>query len=172
LEKLGKQEWRTEIAASMDKAQAFFLVHCAGMTVEQLTELRVELRPMQASMAIVKNTIAKKAIEGRDESIMTPYFKGQVGVVYAYGDVAAAAKVFSQAIKKFEHMKAVAGYMEKAVLTAHDIEDLASLPPREVLIGQIVGSLVAPHRGLLGILNGVQRNLVQVLAAIKDKKTA
>ena len=62
--------------------------------------------------------------------------------------------------------------MEKSLLTPASIDKLASLPSREVLIGQLIGTMVAPHRGLLNVLNGVSRNLVQVLNAIKDKKAS
>jgi large subunit ribosomal protein L10 len=52
------------------------------------------------------------------------------------------------------------------------LQSIADLPSKEVLLGQLVGTLIAPHRGILGVLNGVNRNLVQVINAIKDKKTS
>ena len=69
------------------------------------------------------------------------------------------------------NLKVTAGHMEGAVLSAEELKAIADLPSKEVLLGQIVGSIVAPHRGLLGVLNGVSRNLVQVINAIKDKKS-
>jgi large subunit ribosomal protein L10 len=60
--------------------------------------------------------------------------------------------------------------MDSKKLSAKDVKAIASLPSKEVLLGQIVGLLVSPHRGLLGVLNGVPRNLVQVINAIKEKK--
>ena len=60
--------------------------------------------------------------------------------------------------------------MDGKSISAKDLKAIASLPSREVLLAQIIGSLVAPHRGLLGVLNGVPRQLVQVISAIKDKK--
>ena len=132
--------------------------------------MRRELKAVQADFHVVKNTIAQKAVEGRDENVISELFKGQTGVVFAYGDAAAAAKVFSESAKKFEKLKIVGGYMEKSLLTPASVEKLASLPSREVLLGQLIGTMVAPHRGLLNVLNGVPRNLVQVLNAIKEKK--
>jgi len=170
LDKSGKQKWRDEVISAADKSSALFLAHYSGMTVEELTALRRELKAVQADFHVVKNTIAHKAFEGRNEEVISPLLKGQTGFVFAYGDVAAAAKVFSESSKKFEKLTPIGGYMEKTLLTPAAIDQLASLPSREVLIGRIVGSLVAPHRGLLGVLNGVSRNLVHVLSAIKDKK--
>lgn len=170
MDRNGKLKWREDIVAALDKSSALFLTQYSGMTVEDLTALRRELKTVQADFHVVKNTIAQKAVENRDEKVIASMFAGQTGVVFAYGDMAAAAKIVSDSTKKFEKLKIVGGYMEKSALQAKDVERLASLPSREVLISQIIGSMVAPHRGLLGVLNGVPRNLVQVLNAIKEKK--
>lgn len=172
MDRNAKLQWRESVVEALDKSGAVFLANYSGMTVEELTTMRRELKAVNASFHVVKNTIAQKAVEGRDENVISDLFKGQTGVVFAYGDVAAAAKAFSESAKKFEKLKIVGGYMEKSLLTPASVEQLASLPPREVLIGQIIGSMVAPHRGLLSVLNGVPRNLVQVLNAIKDKKAS
>jgi len=172
LDRNAKLQWRESVVQALDKSGAVFLANYSGMTVEELTAMRRELKAVQADFHVVKNTIAQKAVEGRDENVISELFKGQTGVVFAYGDTAAAAKVFSESAKKFEKLKIVGGYMEKSLLTPASIDKLASLPSREVLIGQLIGTMVAPHRGLLNVLNGVSRNLVQVLNAIKDKKAS
>lgn len=170
MDRNAKLQWRDSVVEALDKSNAVFLANYSGMTVESLTALRRELKVVNADFHVVKNKIAKKAIEGRDESVIADFLKGQTGVVFAYGDAAAAAKAFSEAAKKFEKLSVLGGYMDKSALTPASVEKLASLPSREVLIGQIVGSMIAPHRGLLGVLNGVQRNLVQVINAIKEQK--
>jgi large subunit ribosomal protein L10 len=170
LDRNAKLQWRESVVQALDKSGAVFLANYSGMTVEELTAMRRELKAVQADFHVVKNTIAQKAVEGRDENVISELFKGQTGVVFAYGDAAAAAKVFSESAKKFEKLKIVGGYMEKSLLTPASVEKLASLPSREVLLGQLIGTMVAPHRGLLNVLNGVPRNLVQVLNAIKEKK--
>ncbi len=170
MDRNAKVQWRDSVVEALDKSGAVFLANYSGMTVEELTAMRRELKAVQADFHVVKNTIAQKAVEGRDENVISELFKGQTGVVFAYGDAAAAAKVFSESAKKFEKLKIVGGYMEKSLLTPASVEKLASLPSREVLLGQLIGTMVAPHRGLLNVLNGVPRNLVQVLNAIKEKK--
>ena len=172
MDRNAKLQWRDSVVEALDKSNAVFLANYSGMTVENLTALRRELKAVNADFHVVKNKIAQKAIESRGESVIAEMFKGQTGVVFAYGDTAAAAKAFSEAAKKFEKLQILGGYMEKSALNAASVEKLASLPSREVLIGQLVGTMIAPHRGLLGVLSGVQRNLVQVLNAIKDKKEA
>ncbi|APJ04492.1 50S ribosomal protein L10 [Silvanigrella aquatica] len=170
MDRNAKLQWRESVVQALDKSGAVFLANYSGMTVEELTAMRRELKAVNADFHVVKNTIAQKAVEGRDENVISSLFKGQTGVVFAYGDAAAAAKVFAESAKKFEKLKVVGGYMEKSLLTPASVEKLASLPSREVLLGQLIGTMVAPHRGLLNVLNGVPRNLVQVLNAIKDKK--
>jgi large subunit ribosomal protein L10 len=167
-----KVAWRDTIVESLDKAGALYFTQYSGMTVEELTSLRVELKKAQADFHVVKNTVARKAIEGRDEAVVAKLLKGQIGVVYAYGDVAAAAKAVVEGAKKFEKFKVVGGYFEKNAIAESTVNQIASLPPREVLLAKIIGSMVSPHRGLLGIVNAVPSALVRVLNQIKETKTA
>lgn len=170
LNREAKKQWRESIVDELDKSGAIFLANYAGMTVEELTALRRDLKAAQASFHVVKNKIAGKAIAERGEAVVLKLFKNQTGVVFAHGDVAAAAKIVSEAEKKYEKLQITGGFLDNSLLSPSDVAKLASLPSREVLLGQIIGSMVAPHRGLLGVLNGVSRNLVQVLNAIKEQK--
>ena len=169
LDRNAKNAWREDLTQSFDKAQAVFLARYSGMTVEDLTVLRRDLRTHNAKFEVVKNTIAKKANEGRAEAAIGDMLKGQTGVVFAFGDVAAAAKTLSEAAKKYEKLNLVGGFMENATLYAKAVDKLASLPSREVLLSKIVGSLIAPHRSMLGVLQGVPRAMVSVLNQIKEK---
>lgn len=172
MDRNAKVAWRDDVVKYLDKSSALFLAQYQGMTVEELTELRRALKAANAEFRVVKNTIAKKAIEGRKEAVIASDLKNQTGIVFVFGDVAAAAKAFNDASKKNEKLKPVAGYMESEKITTKQIEALASLPSREVLIAKILGSLVAPHRGMLGVVQGVPRALVSVLNQIKETKTA
>lgn len=167
-----KAAWRETIVDSLDRAGALYIARYSGLTVEDLTDLRVELKKVDADFHVVKNTIAKKAIEGRDESVIGEMLKGQTGIVYAFGDVAAAAKTVVEGAKKHEKFELVGGFMEKAALDEKAVKQIASLPSRDVLIAKIVGSFVAPHRGLVGVLSAVPRSVVSVLNQIKETKSA
>lgn len=170
--KAAKAEWRETLVSRLDKAEALYFTHYSGMTVEELTSLRVELKKAQADFHVVKNTVARKAIEGRDEAAVANLLKGQVGVVFAYGDVAAAAKAVVDGAKKFEKFQVLGGFFENKAVGQNAVNQIASLPPREVLIARIIGSMVAPHRGVVGILNAVPSAMVRVLGAIKESKSA
>lgn len=169
-----KEELRLVIAERMNKAQAAFVAEYRGLTVAELTELRTELRKCDAEFKVIKNRVAKKALEteASESAPMSDSLTGPVGVIYSYGDLAAGAKVAVEFAKSHDKFKITGGVLDGKALTDADIKSISDLPSKETLLTQIVSSLVSPHRGLLGVLNGVNRNLVQVINAIKDKKTA
>jgi large subunit ribosomal protein L10 len=169
-----KNEVRGIAAERFRKANAAIVAEYRGLTVADLTELRVGLRKANSEFRIINNRIVKKAIDNDGLADIEPLkksLKGPLGVVFAYGDVAASAKVVLEFAKTKELFKVTGGVMEGAAVSVDQLEALSNLPSKEVLLGQIIGTLVSPHRGLLGVLNGVSRNLVQVINAIKDKKS-
>ena len=176
MRKSEKSVWREEMGKSFSDSSAFFVAEYSGMTVEELCALRKELKAAQAEFRVLKNTLAKKAVLEQKElasvANVTTLFKGQVGTVFVYGDVAAAAKAVSATQKKNEKFKVVGGFLDASLLSASDVDSLASIPSREVLLSKIIGSLVAPHRGLLGVVQAVPRAVVSVLNQIKEQKAA
>jgi len=150
-----KELWREEIGKAFDKSGAVFLAEYKGMTVESLSLLRRKLREVGAEYKIVKNSIAKKAIAGRSEEVIADFFKNQVGVVFAYQDYAAAAKALAEVAKTNDKLVMLGGYMEGRALSKEEVKIIASLPSREELLSKIIGSLVAPHKGLLSIIKQV-----------------
>ena len=143
------------------------------MTVAEVTALRVELRKTNSKFKVAKNRIVIKAIEEDvpDMGCVKGRLRGPVGVVCVYGDTVQAAKTALNFQKDHPKFVVTGGYMEKAQLTVDQIKELSNLPSKEVLLGRIVGSLLSPHRGLVTTLSGVSRMLVQVIGAIKDKKS-
>jgi large subunit ribosomal protein L10 len=174
MDRKGKEQLRKVAAERFSKSKAVIIAEYRGLTVEQLTKLRVELRKASAEFKIVKNRIAKKAISIEQQSFenVSTNFKGPVGVVYAYGDSAAATKAALNFEKDNPGFKVTAGQLGGEAYNKNQLQIIADLPSKEVLLAQIIGTLVAPHKGVLGVLNGVTRNLVQVINAIKDKKSA
>ncbi len=167
-----KHALKDELTDRFSKASAAIVAEYRGMTVAELTELRTELRKIDGEFKVINNRIAKKAIEDGVPAVepLKDLLTGPIGVVYMYGDAAAGAKTVLKYAKGNEKFKVSGGVMEGNKLSESDLKALSDLPSKEVLLGQIVGSLVSPHRGLLGVLNGVSRNLVQVINAIKDTK--
>ena len=95
---------------------------------------------------------------------------GPVGIVYLNGDIAAGAKVAVEFAKDHDKFVVSSGLLDGELVSVAEIETISDLPSKDVLLAQILGSLIAPHKGIMGILNGVPRSLVQVVNAIKDTK--
>ena len=173
MSKAAKQSLKAVISERFKKANATIVAEYRGLTVTELTELRVKLREAKAEFKIVKNRVAKFSIKEDAPSSMplSAGLKGPVGIVFVYGDPAAAAKSLLDFEKeKKEFFKVTAGVMDGKGMSPADLKVLADLPSREVLLARIVGTLVSPHRGILGVLSGVPRQLVYVINAIKDSK--
>lgn len=173
MSKAAKATLKTDLAERFKKANAAIVAEYRGLTVAELTDLRVKLRAANAEFKIIKNRVAKVAIkEDHPESgDLAPNLKGPVGVVFIYGDAAAATKsVLEFQKEKPELFKVTGGLMEGKGLSQADLKAIADLPSREVLLAKIIGSLVSPHRGLVSVMAGVPRQLVQVINAIKEKK--
>lgn len=174
MSKAAKAALKESLAERLVKAKAAMIAEYRGLKVEDITRLRVKLREVKAEFKVVKNRVAKVAIRESvpDMAPMSDKLKGPVGVVLVYGDPAAVAKSLVEFAKDNEKFVVTGGVFDGQALEPKDLKAIADLPSREVLLAQIVGSLVSPHRGLLGVLSGVQRQLVTVLNAIKDKKAS
>jgi large subunit ribosomal protein L10 len=159
-----------EITADLKAAEIYYFVDYRGLTFAETTELRRRLRLVGADLRVVKNTLGKIAaanagVEGLDELLAGPS-----AIAYVHGDPSKAAKTIQDFIK--ENMKAAirGGKLQRSVLTAAQVEALAALPSREVLIAQVVGAIASPLQGLANVLNGPIRGLVVVLAQVRDKQ--
>jgi len=170
--KAAKQALKDKVAERLQKANAAMIAEYRGLTVAELADLRVKLREAKAEFKVVKNRIAKVAIR-EDAPAMLPVvdrLKGPVGLVLVYGDAASVAKSLLEFAKDKENFKVTGGVLDGKAVGAADLKAIAELPSKEVLLARLVGTLVAPHRGLLGVLSGVPRQVVTVINAIKDKK--
>ena len=161
------------VAADLEKANGIIVAEYRGMTVEQVTNLRLKLRESGGVFKVVKNRVAKKAIEQKATGYcgVLDELVGPVGIVYSFGDIAASTKSALEFEKGNDAFKVKAGVVEDNKVGPNELKALADLPSKEVLLGQIVGTLASPSRGLVSVLSGVSRQLVQVINAIKDTKS-
>lgn len=168
-----KELIRADFAGLFNASSASIVAEYEGITTSELTELRVELRKVDAQFKVVKNRVAKKAVELEAEgsSEIVSHLTGPVGIAYMNGDVAAGTKALLEFSKKCDKFKVTGGVMDGKALSFDELKALSDLPSKDVLIAKIIGTLVSPHRGLLQVLNGVGSNLVRVINAIKDTKS-
>ncbi len=167
-----KEQLIAELSAKLAKTKAAFLADYRGLTVEQVNTLRGELRKAGAEYQVVKNTLLRLASRDTGVACLDRYLAGPTAIAIAPGDPVASAKVLSEFAKANAKFELKGGALDGKVLSVDDIKALADLPSREVLLAKLLGSLNAPASNFVGVLAAVPRSLVQVLAAIQDKKAA
>jgi large subunit ribosomal protein L10 len=162
------QELRDRLAGS----QNLFLTDFQGLTVEEITKLRGELRKDGSTYAVVKNTLFKIAAGEDIAKQLDAYLAGPTGIVFAGTDPVAPAKAIKQFADDSKKLGIKAAYIDGVLVDAKQVNVLASLPPKIELIAKLVGTLANPLRGLVTVLSGNQSGLVRVLNSIREQKEA
>jgi large subunit ribosomal protein L7/L12 len=162
-----------ELAEKFGRARLAILTECAGLPVNQMTELRKKLRGAKAEYCVVKNTLAARASDGTILAGVKTHFKGPTGLVIGYDDPVLPTKVlrdFILAEKREEKIKITVGVLEGRVVQPTDLAEVAKLPKKEVLIAMLLSAMQGPIRGVVYALSGLLSKFVRVIAAIQDKK--
>ena len=170
MEKSEKEAMVEYLSTQFSKAQAAFLTDYRGLDVEKLSALRNKLEEQGAEYRVVKNTLAKIAAKGTIVEACSDYFEGPNAMALVYDDPAVAAKALVDFAKQEDKLEVKAGVLGDTLLSAADIIHLASLPDKDVLRAQVLGTLNAVPGGLVNVLSGVMRSFVQVLNAIQEAK--
>jgi len=165
-----KQATVSEVQARLQGAQAVIVAEYRGLNVERVTQLRSSARKSGVYLRVLKNTLARRAVQG------TPFEKLSEQMVgpLMYGiseDPVAGAKVLSEFAKDNELFVIKAGAMPGAVMSAKDVKALAQLPSREQLLATLLGTLQAPMTKLVRTMNEVPGKFVRTLAALRDSKS-
>jgi len=160
-----KREIVADYTDKMSNSQAIILTEYRGLTVADMTELRRRMRELGCSFQVVKNTLFELAL--REAGLPTPadQLKGPVAVGYAGQEIPPAAKALLDFARETEILKIKGAIVGHRILDANGVQALATLPPREVLLAQLVGAVQGPMSNLIGTLNAPLRELVQVLKA-------
>lgn len=146
------------------------LTEYRGLTVGQLAELRRQLKTVSADYTVVKNTLARRAIRGSALEKVSQYLTGPTGLAYSRRDAVALARALQAFQRGNPTLQIKAGYVEGAILPPEGVRTLADLPPKEVLLGQMVGAFRTPIGGLVTTLEGVLRRFISVLDQIRTNR--
>jgi large subunit ribosomal protein L10 len=158
-----------EVSAEVAKAQGIFVAEYRGLGVGRMTELRAKARKSGVYLRVLKNTLARRAVAGTPFEKLAEQMVGPL--VYGISsDPVATAKVLNEFAKANEKLVIKAGAMPNAVITAKEVKALASMPSREQLIAQLLGTMQAPVAQFVRTLNEVPSRFVRTLAAIRDQK--
>jgi len=161
-----------EIAADLKATDVYFFVDYRGLTFAESTELRARLTKADATLKVVKNTLAKIAATDAGVEGLTELLQGPTAIAYCHGDPVRVAKVIQDFIKEKKKAAIRGGKLQSSLLGSSEVERLATLPSREQLIAQVVGLIASPLTGLVNVLNGPIRNLVVVMGQVQEKQAA
>ncbi|MBA3608388.1 MAG: 50S ribosomal protein L10 [Verrucomicrobiota bacterium] len=140
------------------------------MKVDQFGELRNRLAPTGAEVHVVKNSFLKRAMTASGMPDLSEQLTGQTAVVTGKSDVAPVAKILKAFAAEFKIATLKVGVVDKAVLSTAEVESLADLPPRDVLLSQLLGVLLAPATKLVRTLNEPAASLARLLNAKAEKE--
>lgn len=178
-----KESVINELKDSFLNSEASFLVNYSGLTVAQMQDLRRKLTERGGKLKVFKARLMKIACSDKtdlaktslaDESLreFSENFKEQVGLVFAQTDVPGVAKKIIEFSKNNKALGIVAGYFEKRMISKADIAILATIPPRDVLLAQVIRGIQGPVAGLVCVLNAVILKLLYVLTDLSVKEVA
>jgi len=172
-----KEQKRTilvELKDKISRAKSIIFTKYNALTVKDNEELRVKLREENNEYFVAKKTLFNlalkdKAIEGLD----IKKFEGRLAAIFGYDDEVSPAKIvgeFKKDKEKAEKIEFVGGILENKFIDANEVANLATLPSKQALYAQIVGSINAPVSGFVNALAGNIRNFINVLKAVEEKK--
>ena len=150
-----KQPIVAEISEGIKDAQSVVLVDYRGLTVEEDTELRKQLRAAGVTYKVYKNTMMNFAFKGTDFEGLAPYLNGPSAMAYSTEDATAPARVLAEFAKKAKALEIKAGVVEGNVYDAKGMEVIASIPSRDVLISRLLGSMQSPMANFARVINQI-----------------
>lgn len=165
-----KMELVQRLKEQLKNVDTIFLCNFRGINVDTDTKLRRQLRENGSTYLVVKNTLAKWAFEDSDFSQLNPHLVGNTAIAYNTNDTIGLAKLISKFVKEHEKFEFKAGIVEGKVIDLAQLQTLAELPPKEVLVAKLMFMLNFPVQGLVTALSGVLRNFAVVLDQIRTKK--
>lgn len=161
-----------EIKEKISSSQSMVLVDYRGLNVAQLTELRKRYRDAGVDYKVYKNTMMRFAFKELGLEEFNEFLKGPSAIAFGTNDPVSAAKISTEFAKTNDKLEIKAGIVDGKVISAEGVKNLAELPPREVLIAQVLGGFNAPIQGFANVLQGTIRGLAIALNAIAEKKSA
>jgi large subunit ribosomal protein L10 len=168
-----KSAFVSEFQQKLDDASAFYLTDFTGLNVKQITQFRARLRKEGVEYVVVKNTLAKRALEALELPDVAGFFSGPTGVVIGRQDAVAAAKMITDFAKEFGDRPAVkVGVVDRREFGPEQVKRLAEMPPREVLLAQIAGGLQAPMARLAGGMSQLMAGFARAVDQLRQQKEA
>lgn len=167
-----KEISENRIKDKLKESGAFFIIKYSGLSSPDISSLRQGLKGANASLFVVKNSVARRALKGSGLESLLPKVEGPSGFVFVKEEPVGASKVLYNFAKAHEKLILEGGILKDKILESKDIEALAKLPSREVLLTKLVICLNSPISGLAIVLNQTLKKFVYCIDQIRQKKTS
>ena len=167
MDKNEKERVVSELTARLKSAETLFVADYRGLTMPQIDTLRGKLVEHGAKLTVVKNTLTRRAAEAAGADALLALLEGPSAIAFieADGDMVAVAKALADSVKDTKVLEIRGGVMQGRMISAADIDELAKLPPFDVLRGQVLGAIIGPLQNLLGLVSAPLQNLVGLIDA-------
>lgn len=172
-----KAESVKEIKELIESSEAMYFTDFAGLTVEDVNELRKEFFKSDLKYKVVKNTLTSRALSESEKysshvEKLNEILHGPTGIVFAYKNPVAPAKILKKFADKIDKPKLKIAIVENEVYDSKQLNELALLPSKEEIISSILGSLDSPASGIVGSINATMRDLFSVIEEVGKKNAA
>lgn len=154
-----------ELADRMSRSHLTIITDYRGLSVGALQGFRARIKPLDSEFRVAKNTLTRIAAKQVGIEGLESQLEGPTAILFAYGDVVGPAKAVSDFVRSSRILQVRAGVMNNVVVSPADIEAISSLPPREELLGKLVGLLASPMMRTAGVLSGPARSVVYLANA-------
>jgi large subunit ribosomal protein L10 len=165
-----KAEILKSFEEKLERANALFVLSYKGFTAHESNEIRKLLMEKGGEFRVVKNTLLRIASEKKGKQVINDYVEGPTAVVFTYQDPVEIAKVLKEYIKTHPSLTLRGLVLQDKCYDVAMVDELVKLPPKEVLIAQLLGTIQAPVANFVGVLSAILRNFLYVLKAIEEKK--
>ena len=167
MEKAQKERLVEELTAQLQAADTLLVADYRGLSMSEIDALRTEVLKHGATFRVVKNTLTRRAAEAAGQDALLALLEGPTGIAFleSEGDPVAVAKALSEAARTTRILAIRGGLLEGRPISEQEVEDLAKLPPAEVLRGQVLGAILAPLHAIAGLINAPLQNLYGLVEA-------
>jgi large subunit ribosomal protein L10 len=161
MQKEDKERVVAELTEKLRRAETLFIADYRGLTMPQIDALRGRLLENGAKLSVVKNTLTRRAAEAAGADALLALLTGPTAIAFieADGDMVAVAKALADSARDTKVLEIRGGVMQGREISAESVEELAKLPPLDVLRGQVLGAIVAPLTAIAALLNAPLQSL-------------
>ncbi len=167
MEKAQKERLVAELTEQLQQASTLLVADYRGLSMTEIDSLRTEVLKHGATFRVVKNTLTRRAAEAAGQDALLAMLEGPTGIAFleSEGDPVAVAKALSEAARTTRILVIRGGLLEGRPMSGQEVEDLAKLPPADVLRGQVLGAILGPLTAIAGLINAPLQNLYGLIDA-------